>query len=123
MESRSVRGSLSLSLSSCVRMESVLKGSLSVTRRSSTLENDRVPESVTCNTVHVSEYEERRKGGYPRASRHYPPPRAMADVVPALDDVGIDLFANMIAYDPLRRTTAADAMKHHYFSNTAGIHK
>jgi serine/threonine protein kinase len=47
---------------------------------------------------------------------HYPPPRSFSDVAPQIEGVGLDLLAQMLAYDPLQRCSAADAMKHVYFN-------
>lgn len=47
---------------------------------------------------------------------HYPPPPSFADVAPRIDGMGLHLLAQMLTYDPLQRCSAADAMKHDYFS-------
>ena len=47
---------------------------------------------------------------------HYPPPRSFADIAPQIDGIGLGLLAQMLAYDPLQRCSAADAMKHDYFN-------
>jgi serine/threonine protein kinase len=46
----------------------------------------------------------------------YSPPRSFSDVVPRIDGIGLSLLEEMLAYDPLRRCSAADAMKHEYFN-------
>ncbi len=46
----------------------------------------------------------------------YPPPRPFSDVVPRIDGTGRSLLEKMLAYDPLQRCSAADAMKHEYFN-------
>jgi len=46
----------------------------------------------------------------------YPPLRSFADITPQIDNVGISLLSQMLTYDPLQRCSAADAMKHDYFS-------
>jgi cyclin-dependent kinase len=46
----------------------------------------------------------------------YPPPRSFSDVVPGIDGTGRSLLEKMLAYDPLQRCSAADAMKHEYFN-------
>ena len=47
----------------------------------------------------------------------FPPPTSFSRVAPQIDDIGLGLLQQMLAYDPLRRCSAADAMKHDYFSN------
>eukprot|EP00632_Arachnochrysis_sp_CCMP2950_P003959 CAMPEP_0185704084 /NCGR_PEP_ID=MMETSP1164-20130828/16229_1 /TAXON_ID=1104430 /ORGANISM="Chrysoreinhardia sp, Strain CCMP2950" /LENGTH=377 /DNA_ID=CAMNT_0028371423 /DNA_START=253 /DNA_END=1386 /DNA_ORIENTATION=+ len=61
----------------------------------------------------------------PLANLRTYPPRRLADVVPNLDPVGIELLSRMIVYDPGRRCSAADAMKHPYFEQqpAAGQHQ
>lgn len=46
----------------------------------------------------------------------YPPPESLADIIPQIDQLGISLLSQMLAYDPLQRCSAADAMKHYYFN-------
>jgi|TARA_B100000482_G_scaffold173310_2_gene141148 serine/threonine protein kinase len=46
----------------------------------------------------------------------YPTPRSFADVAPQIDPTGLHLLAQMLTYDPVQRCSAADAMKHEYFS-------
>ena len=46
----------------------------------------------------------------------YSPPWSFSDVVPRIDGIGLSLLEEMLAYDPLRRCSAADAMKHEYFN-------
>jgi len=38
-------------------------------------------------------------------------------ICPALDDNGIDLLKKMLAYDPIKRISAKDALKHLYFKD------
>ncbi|EQC26253.1 CMGC/CDK protein kinase [Saprolegnia diclina VS20] len=47
----------------------------------------------------------------------YPPPDNLAHLVPSLDPAGLDLLEQMLRYDPAKRITAADAMKHAYFND------
>ena len=49
----------------------------------------------------------------------YPPPDDIASVVPGLrnDALGLDLLKCMLCYDPGRRISAADALKHEYFAD------
>ncbi|ETW07863.1 CMGC/CDK protein kinase [Aphanomyces invadans] len=47
----------------------------------------------------------------------YPSPASLAHLVPTLDDDGLDLFQQMLQYDPAKRITAADALKHPYFTD------
>ncbi|GIM15364.1 hypothetical protein Vretimale_18067, partial [Volvox reticuliferus] len=46
-------------------------------------------------------------------------PRAMQELVPqlALDAAGLDLLSRMLAYDPRRRVTAAQALQHSWFDD------
>lgn len=46
----------------------------------------------------------------------YPAPPSLAEVAPHIDEAGVDLLSQMLAYDPLQRCSAADAMKHDYFN-------
>uniref|UniRef100_A0A6S9B9I0 Cyclin-dependent kinase 2 homolog n=3 Tax=Ditylum brightwellii TaxID=49249 RepID=A0A6S9B9I0_9STRA len=51
----------------------------------------------------------------------YPPPRnGMASLVPTLDENGVDLVTKMLQYDPARRITAQDALKHPFFYDMTG---
>lgn len=43
----------------------------------------------------------------------------MSHLVPTLDQDGVDLLEQMLQYDPAKRITAADAMKHPFFSDLA----
>jgi cyclin-dependent kinase len=46
----------------------------------------------------------------------YPPPRGgFASLVPTLSEAGLDLLSRMMQYDPARRITAQDALKHAFF--------
>ncbi|KAJ1447940.1 kinase-like domain-containing protein [Pelagophyceae sp. CCMP2097] len=47
--------------------------------------------------------------------QNFLPPRSFRDVTPSLDDPGIDLISQFLAYDPLKRISAADAMTHDFF--------
>lgn len=47
----------------------------------------------------------------------YPTPDSLDHLVPTLDEQGVDLMEQMLQYDPAKRITAADAMKHPYFSD------
>lgn len=48
---------------------------------------------------------------------HYPPPASFTDIAPQIDHLGIDLLSQMLAFDPLQRCSAADAIKHTYFNS------
>jgi len=47
----------------------------------------------------------------------YSPPSSFSDIAPQIDDLGISLLSKMLLYDPSRRCSAAEAMKHDYFSS------
>jgi len=47
------------------------------------------------------------------------PPRSLATIAPNLDPLGLDLLSRMLRYDPTKRSSAADAMKHAYFQPPA----
>lgn len=47
----------------------------------------------------------------------YPMPESLSHLVPTLEADGVDLLEQMLQYDPAKRITAADAMKHPYFSD------
>lgn len=44
-------------------------------------------------------------------------PESLGHLVPTLEQDGVDLLEQMLQYDPAKRITAADAMKHPYFSD------
>eukprot|EP00957_Ditylum_brightwellii_P099419 7573242-Ditylum_brightwellii.AAC.1 len=44
----------------------------------------------------------------------------MASLVPTLDENGVDLVTKMLQYDPARRITAQDALKHPFFYDMTG---
>lgn len=48
----------------------------------------------------------------------YPAPRSFSSVAPQIDGIGLCLLEQMLAYDPLKRCSAADAMRHDYFSKS-----
>jgi serine/threonine protein kinase len=45
------------------------------------------------------------------------PARGLQKICPTLDPVGLDLLAQMLAYDPAARITARDAMNHPFFDD------
>uniref|UniRef100_K3WQH2 Cyclin-dependent kinase 2 homolog n=1 Tax=Globisporangium ultimum (strain ATCC 200006 / CBS 805.95 / DAOM BR144) TaxID=431595 RepID=K3WQH2_GLOUD len=45
----------------------------------------------------------------------YETPQNLSHLVPTLDQDGVNLLEQMLQYDPSKRITAADAMKHPYF--------
>mmetsp|Transcript_2990 Transcript_2990/g.8744 ORF Transcript_2990/g.8744 Transcript_2990/m.8744 type:complete len:294 (-) Transcript_2990:304-1185(-) len=49
----------------------------------------------------------------------YPPPKSFSEVAPQIDRIGLILLEQMLAYNPLKRCSAADAMKHQYFDSDA----
>ena len=49
-----------------------------------------------------------------------PPPNGYAGLVPTLDANGVDLLSKMLQYDPSRRITAEEALKHPFFYDGAG---
>lgn len=49
-----------------------------------------------------------------------PPPNGFAGLVPTLDANGVDLLSKMLQYDPARRITADEAVKHPFFFDGAG---
>jgi serine/threonine protein kinase len=46
--------------------------------------------------------------------------KKLKNTVPRLDALGIDLLEKMLQPDPLKRTTAREAMKHPYFADLTG---
>ena len=46
-----------------------------------------------------------------------PNPNALARVVPELDADGVDLLTRMLIYDPSKRITAKEALRHPYFDS------
>lgn len=47
----------------------------------------------------------------------YPAPESLYSLVTKLDDVGVDLLAKMLEYDPAKRISAASARTHPFFSD------
>jgi len=62
----------------------------------------------------LPEYRPGRLPSYP------PPPRGIAGLVPRLDATGTDLLERMLRYDPARRITASDALRHPFFREVVG---
>lgn len=58
---------------------------------------------------------------HPNLPRYPPPPNGFAGLCPTLDATGVDLLSQMLQYDPARRTTANDALKHPFFYDVAGV--
>ena len=48
-------------------------------------------------------------------------PQPLADIVPTLDAVGLDLLSKMLVYDPQSRITARAALGHQYFQDIQHI--
>jgi cyclin-dependent kinase len=51
----------------------------------------------------------------PNMPRYPSPKNGIASLVPTLDASGVDLFTQMVQYDPARRITAQNALKHPFF--------
>lgn len=47
----------------------------------------------------------------------YEPPLTLQGLAPTLDAPGVDLLENMLRFDPAKRITASEAMKHPYFDD------
>jgi serine/threonine protein kinase len=47
-------------------------------------------------------------------------PMNLRELVPALEDEGMDLLEKLLQSDPANRITAADAMQHPYLAEVAG---
>ena len=49
----------------------------------------------------------------------YPAPDNLCHLVPKLDSIGVDLLQQMLTYDPARRITAQEALRHAFFNGLA----
>lgn len=49
-----------------------------------------------------------------------PPPNGFTGLVPTLDANGVDLLSKMLQYDPARRITAEEALRHPFFYDGPG---
>lgn len=58
---------------------------------------------------------------HPNLPRYPAPPNGFAGLAPTLDPTAVDLLSKMLQYDPARRVTAEDALKHPFFFDVAGI--
>jgi serine/threonine protein kinase len=47
----------------------------------------------------------------------YPAPHSLQELVPKLDDSGVDLLNQMLIYDPTQRITAQNARQHRFFES------
>ena len=46
----------------------------------------------------------------------YRQPKPLAAIIPDLNEDGLDLIKGMLMFDPHRRLTATQALKHRYFA-------
>lgn len=51
----------------------------------------------------------------PANYKRYAAPASLAPLVPGMPPDGVDLMARMLAHDPARRITAAEALEHPFF--------
>lgn len=58
---------------------------------------------------------------HPNLPRYPPPLNGFVGLVPTLNATGVDLLTQMMQYDPARRITANDALKHPFFYDVAGV--
>ena len=56
---------------------------------------------------------------HPNLPRFPPPVNGIKSLVPTLDGTAVDLLSKMLHYDPARRITANDALKHPFFYDVA----
>jgi len=50
-------------------------------------------------------------------------PTPLSEAVPGLEPLGIDLLSKMLIYEPNRRISAAEALKHPYFDDLKKLHR